>query len=64
VVEGPIGAGKTSLARRLSEHVGKSLLLEDRNRIPSLRVSTKTSGAMRWRRNCFFLFQRRNRSRA
>jgi deoxyadenosine/deoxycytidine kinase len=28
-VEGPIGAGKTSLARRLSDYLGASLLLED-----------------------------------
>lgn len=28
VVEGPIGVGKTSLARRLAEHTGAAVLLE------------------------------------
>jgi len=28
VVEGPIGAGKTSLARRLAQHSGAAALLE------------------------------------
>ena len=37
VVEGPIGAGKTSLARRLSAHLGKALLLEDPDSNPFLR---------------------------
>lgn len=34
VVEGPIGAGKTTLARRLSEHLNADLLLEDPFRNP------------------------------
>lgn len=36
VVEGPIGAGKTSLARRLSERLGASLCLEEPEANPFL----------------------------
>ncbi|HEX4987006.1 MAG TPA: deoxynucleoside kinase [Burkholderiales bacterium] len=36
VVEGPIGAGKTSLARRLAAHLGKTLMLEDPEANPFL----------------------------
>lgn len=35
-VEGPIGVGKTSLARRLAEHVGAELLLENAGDNPFL----------------------------
>ena len=31
VIEGPIGVGKTSLARRLAESLGSELLLEQAN---------------------------------
>ncbi|MDP1706033.1 MAG: deoxynucleoside kinase, partial [Sulfurimicrobium sp.] len=36
VVEGPIGAGKTTLARLLSEHMHTRLLLEDADANPFL----------------------------
>jgi len=36
VVEGPIGVGKTSLARRLAEEFGSSVLLEDAEGCPFL----------------------------
>ncbi|MGQ5523879.1 deoxynucleoside kinase [Chitinimonas sp. PSY-7] len=36
VVEGPIGAGKTTLAKRLAEHLGANLLLEKPDAIPFL----------------------------
>lgn len=36
MVEGPIGAGKTSLARRLAAHLGKTLMLEDPEANPFL----------------------------
>ena len=38
VVEGPIGAGKTSLARRLAEVSGSTLLLEDPGANPFLML--------------------------
>ena len=34
VVEGPIGAGKTSLAQRLGRHLGAQLLLEQPEQFP------------------------------
>ena len=36
VVEGPIGAGKTSLAKRLADHTGAELILENLNDNPFL----------------------------
>ncbi|MBV8465323.1 MAG: deoxynucleoside kinase [Burkholderiales bacterium] len=36
VVEGPIGVGKTTLARKLGEHLGASMLLENPDAIPFL----------------------------
>jgi hypothetical protein len=42
VVEGPIGAGKTSLARQLAEHLQAELLLEQPETIRSCRASTTT----------------------
>ena len=35
-VEGPIGAGKTSLTRLLGEHLGKEVLLEEPDSNPFL----------------------------
>ena len=54
VVEGPIGAGKTSLARLLAEHAGADTAARGARRaIRFWRASTRTRGARRWRRSCF-----------
>jgi len=58
VVEGPIGAGKTSLARRLSAHLGKALLLEDPDANPFLARFYEDSHRHALATQLFFLFQR------
>jgi deoxyguanosine kinase len=59
-VEGPIGAGKTTLARRLGEHYGAELLLEQPENNPFL--SGFYQDPRRWglATQLFFLFQRVN----
>lgn len=58
VVEGPIGAGKTSLARRLSAHLGKALLLEDPDANPFLASFYDDPRRHALSTQLFFLFQR------
>jgi len=58
VVEGPIGAGKTSLARQLSAQLGKSLLLEDPNANPFLPRFYEDQRRHALATQLFFLFQR------
>ena len=58
VVEGPIGAGKTSLARRLSAHLGKALLLEDPDANPFLARFYEDPRRHALATQLFFLFQR------
>jgi deoxyguanosine kinase len=58
VVEGPIGAGKTSLARRLSDHTGKNLLLEDPDSNPFLARFYEDQHRYALPTQLFFLFQR------
>lgn len=58
VVEGPIGAGKTSLARRLSTHWGKALLLEDPDANPFLARFYEDPRRHALATQLFFLFQR------
>jgi len=58
VVEGPIGAGKTSLARRLSEHFGKELLLEDPDANPFLPRFYEDPRRHALATQLYFLFQR------
>jgi len=58
VVEGPIGAGKTSLARRLSMHLGKALLLEDPDANPFLASFYDDPRRHALATQLFFLFQR------
>ncbi|HEX7812111.1 MAG TPA: deoxynucleoside kinase [Burkholderiales bacterium] len=58
VVEGPIGAGKTSLARRLAEHFGKELMLEDPDSNPFLGRFYDDPRRHALATQLFFLFQR------
>ena len=60
VVEGPIGAGKTTLARLLAEHAGAGRLLENPDDNPFL--GSFYSDRRRWAlaTQLFFLFQRVN----
>ncbi|MCD6672567.1 MAG: deoxynucleoside kinase [Burkholderiaceae bacterium] len=63
VVEGPIGAGKTSLARRLSERFGAKLVLEDPTANPFLERFYRDARRYALPTQLFFLFQRVNQLR-
>ena len=54
VIEGPIGVGKTSLARRLSQSLGGQLILEQATKIHFSSASTRIRAPRPSRRNCFF----------
>lgn len=58
VVEGPIGVGKTSLARRLAETYGSELLLEGAEENPFLERFYTDSKTYALPTQLFFLFQR------
>jgi deoxyguanosine kinase len=58
VVEGPIGVGKTSLARRLGESVGAHLLLEQPEANPFLERFYGDPARHALATQMFFLFQR------
>ena len=58
VVEGPIGAGKTSLATRLAERLDASLLLEDPKANPFLPQFYRDMRRYALPTQLFFLFQR------
>ena len=60
VVEGPIGAGKTSLARLLAEHSGAQLLLERPEDNPFLAGFYQDRRRWALATQLFFLFQRVN----
>lgn len=60
VVEGPIGAGKTSLARLLSEHLAADLLLESPDDNPFLAKFYQDRRRWALATQLFFLFQRVN----
>lgn len=60
VVEGPIGAGKTTLARLLSEHEGAGLLLENPDDNPFLGSFYQDRRRWALATQLFFLFQRVN----
>ncbi len=58
VVEGPIGVGKTSLARRLAETFGSDLLLEGAAENPFLDRFYRNPRAAALQTQLFFLLQR------
>jgi deoxyadenosine/deoxycytidine kinase len=58
VVEGPIGVGKTSLARRLAETFGCELLLEGAADNPFLERFYRSPQAVAFQTQLFFLLQR------
>jgi deoxyguanosine kinase len=58
VVEGPIGVGKSSLARRLGQHLGVDLMLEQPEANPFLERFYAEGGRNALQTQLFFLFQR------
>ena len=64
VVEGPIGAGKTSLARVMGERVGSALLLEDLDANPFLPGFYQDRARYALPTQLYFLFQRATQVRA
>ncbi len=58
VIEGPIGAGKTTLARRLAAHTGGKLLLERPEANPFLARFYRDRARFALPTQLFFLFQR------
>jgi len=58
VIEGPIGVGKTSLARRLSESLDSELLLEQAEANPFLERFYRNPRSAALPAQLFFLFQR------
>ena len=63
VVEGPIGVGKTSLARRLAQHLNASTLLEKPEENPFLARFYQDPTRHALATQLFFLFQRGNELR-
>lgn len=64
VIEGPIGAGKTSLARLLSQHTGGEALLEDPDANPFLPGFYQDRARYALPTQLYFLFQRSTQLRA
>lgn len=58
VIEGPIGVGKTSLARRLAESIGCELMLEQAEANPFLERFYRDPRGAALPAQLFFLFQR------
>ena len=63
VVEGPIGVGKTSLARRLAEYLNAGLLLEHPEQNPFIARFYQDMERYALPTQLFFLFQRFNQLR-
>jgi len=63
VVEGPIGVGKTSLARRFAQHIGAAELLEKPLENPFLAKFYQDPPRYALATQLFFLFQRGNEVR-
>ena len=57
-IEGPIGVGKSTLARRLGQHLGAELLLEKAEENPFLERFYRDPRAHAFQTQLFFLFQR------
>jgi deoxyguanosine kinase len=57
-IEGPIGAGKSSLARRLAAHMGAELMLERADENPYLERFYADAPGYAFQTQVFFLFQR------
>ncbi len=64
VVEGPIGVGKTSLARRLAKEFGSELLLEGADENPFLERFYRNPREGALPTQLFFLFQRARQMQA
>jgi deoxyguanosine kinase len=60
VIEGPIGAGKTSLARRIATHLGGQPMLEKPEENPFLKRFYGDMSGHALQTQLFFLFQRVN----
>lgn len=58
VIEGPIGVGKTSLAKRMAEHLGADALLEEPDANPFLPKFYRDMRRHAFSTQMFFLFQR------
>ena len=58
VVEGPIGVGKTSLVRRIAEHLGNDVLLEQPEENPFLKRFYSHGNSAALPTQLFFLLQR------
>ncbi len=58
VIEGPIGVGKTTLARRLADHYGSDLILEGADENPFLPKFYENPKGAALAAQLFFLFQR------
>lgn len=63
VVEGPIGVGKTSLARRLAQHLAAATLFEKPEDNPFLEKFYQDQSRYALATQLFFLFQRSNEVR-